>query len=106
MDLKDATLVFLVESASYPTVAELAQAAYDRILDGQDIGYPVLDELIGEASGKGLLRAMHRKYDPVAYEAILAPILHEIDRKKPIRSSRPGWHPADGVDPLGAPSAR
>jgi hypothetical protein len=101
MDLKDATLVFIAESADYPTVAGLAQTAYNRIIDGEDIDYRALDDLIGEASGKGLLRALHRKYDPVAYEAIINPILTEIGRKKPIRSSRPAWRPAPGEDPLG-----
>ena len=33
MDLKDATLMFLAESAGYPAVAQIAQSAYDRLLD-------------------------------------------------------------------------
>ena len=102
MDIRDATLVFLAESADQPVVAELAQSVYDRLLDGAPVDYLMLDELLGEASGKGVLRAMHKKYDPVAFGAILAPIMGEIDRTKPIRSTRPEWHPAPGEDPLGA----
>jgi hypothetical protein len=88
MDLKDATLMFLSESAACPAVASIAQSAYDRLVEGEEIDYRVLDELIGEASGKGVLRDLHRKYSPEAYEAMIGPILQEIDRTKPIRSRR------------------
>ena len=104
MDIRDATLVFLAESADEPVVAELARSVYDRLTNGAAVDYRMLDELVGEASGKGVLRAMARKYSPTAYEAILAPVLQEIGRTKPIRSTRPGWHPAPGEDPL--PAAR
>jgi hypothetical protein len=100
MDLKDATLMFLSESAAYPAVAEIAQSAYDRIVDGEDIDYCVLDELVGEASGKGVLRAMRQKYGPVGFEAIIMPVLQEIGRRKPIHSARSTWRP--GEDPLTA----
>jgi hypothetical protein len=56
MDLKDATLMFVSESAAYPAVASIARSAYDRLAEGEEIDYRVLDELIGEASGKGVLR--------------------------------------------------
>ena len=85
MNLQDATLVFLAESATFPAVAELAQSARDRLLAGEPADYRVLDDLLGEASGKGALRAMSRKYSPTAFEAILAPIMDEIGRSKPIR---------------------
>jgi hypothetical protein len=101
MDLTDATLMFLIEAAAYPAVAELAQAAYDRLVEGEDVDYRVLSDLVAEASGKGVLRAMYRKYSPVAFEAIIDPVLQEIGRRAPIRSSRPAWQPGDG-DPLTA----
>jgi hypothetical protein len=101
MDLKDATLVFLSESAAYPAVASIAQNAYDRLVEGEEIDYRVLDELIGEASGKGVLRELNRKYSPEAYEAMIGPILREIGRNKPIRSQRPPVAPDD--DPLTTP---
>jgi hypothetical protein len=101
MDLKDATLMFLSESAACPAVASIAQSAYDRLVEGEEIDYRVLDELIGEASGKGVLRDLHRKYSPEAYEAMIGPILREIGRTKPIRSRRPPVDPED--DPLTAP---
>ncbi|HEY2264830.1 MAG TPA: hypothetical protein VGI96_19570 [Streptosporangiaceae bacterium] len=100
MDLKDATLMFLSESAAYPAVAEIAQSAYGRIVAGEDIDYRVLDDLVGEASGKGVLRVMRQKYGPVGFDAIVMPVLREIDRRKPIRSARPTWQP--GEDPLTA----
>jgi hypothetical protein len=91
MELRDATLMFLAESAAHPAVAEIAQSAYDRLVQGEDVGYQVLSELIGEASGKGVLRAMHAKYSPEAYEAIIGPVLQEIGRRAPIRSTRTDW---------------
>jgi hypothetical protein len=100
MDLKDATLMFLSESAAYPAVAELAQSAYDRLIEGEDIDYRLLDDLVGEASGKGVLRAMRQKYGPAGFDAIVMPVLGEIDRRKPIRSTRYTWQP--GEDPLTA----
>ena len=104
MDLRDATLMFLVESAAHPAVREIAQAAYDRLVEGEDIDYRVLSDLVDEASGKGVLRAMRRKYGPAGFDAIVMPVLQEIGRRKPIRSSRPAWQP--GEDPLTAPILR
>jgi hypothetical protein len=101
MDLKDATLMFLSESAAHPAVASIAQDAYDRLVEGEEIDYRVLSELIGEASGKGVLRELHRKYSPEACEAMIQPILQEIGRRAPIRSTRPPVAPED--DPLAAP---
>jgi hypothetical protein len=102
MDLRDATLMFLTESAAHPAVASLAQSAYDRLAEGEDIDYRVLNELVGEASGKGVLRAMRQKYGPVAFESIVGPVLQEIGRRKPIRSTRYGYTWQPGEDPLTA----
>ena len=98
MDLKDATLMFLAESAAHPAVAEIAQSAYDRLVEGEDVDYRVLSDLVGEASGKGVLRAMRQKYGPAAFDAMVMPILNEVGRRAPIRSSRSSWQP--GQDPL------
>jgi hypothetical protein len=43
---------------------------------------------------------MKAKYHPEAFDAIVMPILQEIGRRKPIRSSGPAWHPRPGEDPL------
>jgi hypothetical protein len=88
MDLKDATLVLLSESAEYPALASIAEAAYDQLFSLGAVDYRLLDQLIGQASGKGVLRAIHSKYSPVAFEAIVMPILAEIDRQAPVRPSR------------------
>jgi hypothetical protein len=93
MDLKDATLMFLSESAAHPAVAEIAQSAYDRLVEGEDIDYRVLNDLVDEASGKGVLRAMRQKYGPVGFEAIIMPVLQEIGRRKPVHSTRYTWQP-------------
>ncbi len=99
MDLKDATLMLLSESGEHPAVASLARSAYDRLARGEEVHYRLLDELIGEASGKGVLRALHATYSPVAYEAIIMPVLAEIGRQKPARPRpRPG-----GDDPAADP---
>jgi hypothetical protein len=100
MNLQDATLVFLIESQQWPSVATIAQSVYDRQLDGEVVDYRLLDDLIGEASGKGALRAIRQKYGPIAFEAILSPIMDELARAKPIRSTMPEWHPTPGEDPL------
>src|SRR5580692_7583449 len=100
MDIKDATLVMLSESADHPAVASIAQTVYERLVNQEPVDYRLLDDLVGEASGKGVLRALHAKYSPVAYEAIIGPILAEIGRQKPIRSQRYA-SPADpDSDPL------
>jgi hypothetical protein len=97
MDLKDATLMILAESAAYPEVAGLAQSAYDTLAVGGEVPYPVLSGLIGGISGKGVLRALHQKYSATAYEAVITPILREIDRQRPV-PPRPRPDPED--DPL------
>ena len=99
MELKDATLMLLSESDGHPAVASLAKSAYDRLARGEAVDYRLLDELIGEASGKGVLRALHARYSPVAYEAIIMPILAEIGRQKPVRPRRR----PDGDDPESDP---
>jgi hypothetical protein len=48
-----------------------------------------------------VLRELHRKYSPEAYEAMIGPILREVGRNKPIRSQRPSVVPGD--DPLTTP---
>jgi hypothetical protein len=86
MDLKDATLMMLSESADHPAVASIARSAHERLANEEPVDYRLLDDLIGEASGKGVLRALRAKYGPVGFEAIVSPILTEIGRQKPIRS--------------------
>jgi len=92
--------MFLSESAAYPAVASIARDAYDRLAEGEEIDYRVLSELIDEASGKGVLRELNRKYSPEAFNAMIGPILQEIGRRKPIRSQRPPVATED--DPLTA----
>ena len=93
--------MFLSESAAYPAVASIAQSAYDRLVESEEIDYRVLSDLIGEASGKGVLRELHRKYSREACEAMIGPILREIGQRAPIRSTRPPVVPED--DPLTTP---
>jgi hypothetical protein len=104
MDLKDATLMILNESAAHPNVAKIAQAVYDQMASGREVDYRVLDELVGEASGKGVLRAIRQKYGATAHEAIFAPILREIDREKPVPPRRRPAAYQDSADPLTASS--
>jgi len=107
MDLKDAILVISGESAAHPGLAKLAQSAYDQLARDGRVDYRVLSDLIAEASGKGVLRNIHRQYGPTGRDAIFGPILREIDRQKPVPprrrpSARPGgpghsWQPAGEV---------
>jgi hypothetical protein len=100
VNLQDSCLVFLAASAAEPTVAALARSAREQAAETGTADWRLLDQLIGEASGKGILRALGAAHDPVAYNAILHPILAEIGASKPIRSSRPAWYPEPGKDPL------
>jgi hypothetical protein len=100
MDLQDATLIVRTEATAFPELAALAQSAYDELAAGSEVPHEVLSDIIGKASEKGVLRAMHRKYSAAAYNAILMPILTEVGRKRPV-PARP--RPASYVDPLTAP---
>jgi hypothetical protein len=102
MDLRDATLVILTESGDYPGLAQLAQSAYDELTSGHDVAYPVLSDMIGEASGKGVLRALRQKYSPVAFDSIITPILKEIGRQKPVPPRRRPRPSDSSPDPLTA----
>lgn len=95
--------MLLIESADHPAVAALAQQAYDQVASSDSVDYCLLNDLIGEASGKGVLRAIYRKYRPPADEAVIGPILAEIGRQAPIRSRRPTPPPpGSDDDPLTA----
>jgi hypothetical protein len=100
MDIKDATLMMISESADHPAVASLAQSVYERLVNGDPVDYRLLDELIGEVSGKGVLRALHAKYSPTACDAIIMPILTEIGRQKPVRPRRQPEPVNPEADPL------
>jgi hypothetical protein len=102
MDLKDATLMILGESDAHPGLAKLAQSAYDQLARDGQVDYRVLSDLIAEASGKGVLRAINRKYGPVARDAIFGPILREIDRQKPVPPRRTSAARRGGPGPLTA----
>jgi hypothetical protein len=103
MELRDATLMMLAESAGHPELERLARLAYDSLTDRGEVHYGVLDQMIGEASGCGMLRALRTKYSQVAYEALIMPILQEIGERKPILSSRRPPEPGSPGDPLTAP---
>jgi hypothetical protein len=104
MDLKDATLMVLSESLAFPALATLARSVFDQLWAGREVDYRLLDDMLGEASERGVLEAMRNKYNPTAYDAILTPITEEIGRQKPIRLSRDVWRgappPRGQSDPL------
>ena len=104
MDLRDATLMLLTESAPWPAVSALAQTAYDQIFDGEQVDYRLLNELVGEVSGKGVLRHLGRKYSQATAEAIVLPICAEAERQAPVPPRRYRTSPAPGSsdDPLTA----
>ena len=87
--------MILAESAGYPDLGQLAQSAYDALAEGDEVPHWILSDMIGEASGKGVLRLIHQKYSPTAYEALLMPIFREIDRQRPVPV-----RPAPEDDPL------
>jgi len=106
MDLKDATLMLLAESAGHPGLAAAAQSTHDALASGQQVPYQTLSDLLGEASGKGVLRDLRHKYSATAFEAIVFPICREIDRQKPVPPrGRAAAYPG-GRDPLTDPDWR
>ena len=104
MDLTDATLMILNESAAHPGLAKLAQSAHDQLTRDGEVDYRVLSDMIGEASGKGVLKAIQQKYSATAHGAMLTPILREIDRQKPVPPRRTASAHQDSPDPLTAAS--
>jgi hypothetical protein len=102
MDLRDATLMILTESAAHPGLATLAQSVYDQLGTDGEVGYRLLSDLVGEASGKGVLRAISQKYGVTTRDAIFMPILREIDRQKPVPPRRTASEHQDRPDPLTA----
>jgi hypothetical protein len=102
VDLKDATLMILTESGAHPSLERLAQAAYDELASGREVAYLILGDMINEASGKGVLRALHHKYSAAAYDAMLMPILEEIGRRKPVPPRRRPVPSDSSPDPLTA----
>lgn len=102
MNIQDATLIVLTEAAACPGLAALVQPTYDDLASGFEVSHEVLSGIIGKASEKGVLRSMHSKYSAVAYDAILMPILMEVDRQRPVPPRRGPASP-DGIDPLTAP---
>jgi len=104
MDLKDATFMILNESADHPGLAKLAQSAYDQLTRDEQVDYRVLSDMIADASGKGVLRAINRKYGPTTRDAIFGPVLREIDRQKPVPPRRTSSARPGRPDPLTAAS--
>jgi hypothetical protein len=102
MNLADATFMVLHEAAAHSELAALTQSAYDELAAGNEVPYTVLSDIIGKASEKGVLRTMHREYSATAYDAILMPILAEVDRQKPVPPRRRAAS-EDTFDPLTAP---
>jgi hypothetical protein len=100
MDLKDATLMVLAEAGGHPALAAVAQSVYDQLARGEQVGWQQLDQLTGEMSGTGVLRTLHARYSPVAYDAIMGPILAELGQRKPVP---PRERPAGSTDPASDP---
>jgi hypothetical protein len=102
MNLTDATLIVLGEAAPYPELAALARSAHDELVAGNEVPYTVLTDILGKASEKGVLRALHSKYSETAFDAIIVPICTEVDRQKPVPPRRRAASKAN-IDPLTAP---
>lgn len=88
------------ESAGYPGVARLAESAYLELASDRPAPHLVLSELLGEASGQGLLLDLRIKYSREAYLAMIKPICTEIGRLVPVPPGQ-AWDP-DAIDPLTA----
>lgn len=96
--------MILSESAGHPGLERLAQSAYDQVATDGQVDYRVLSDMIAEASGRGVLRAIHQKYGPTTRDAIFGPVLREIDRQKPVPPRRTASARPGSPDPLTAAS--
>lgn len=96
--------MLMTESAAHPGLAKLAQSAHDRLTRNGEADYHLLNDMIAEASGKGVLQEIQQKYSATAHEAMLTPILREIDRQKPVPPRRMASAHQDSPDPLTAAS--
>jgi len=76
--------MILTESGAHPSLARIAQSAYDELASGREVPHGILSVLLDEASGKGVRRALHQKYSAAAYDAMIMPICQEIGRQKPV----------------------
>ena len=94
--------MILTESGGHPSLERLAQTAYDELASGREVSYLLLDDMIGEVSGKGVLRALRQKYSAAACDAMLMPILDEIGRRKPVPPRRRPVPSDSSPDPLTA----
>jgi hypothetical protein len=102
MDLRDAMLMILAESAAHPGLAKLAQSAHDQIARDGQVDYRVLSDLIGEASGKGVLRA-HRHgshFRPEIPSSARAALT--TDHEVSVTASLARMRPASGGTPISA----
>ena len=81
MDLNDALLMIMVESGDHPALAALARSAHEQLGGDGVVDYRLLSDVVAEASGKGVLRAINAEHGPVTRDAIFGPILREIDRQ-------------------------
>jgi hypothetical protein len=93
------------EAAPVPSPRHLShsgavQGGWFQRLQAFEVPYRVLSDLLGEASGKGILRALRQKYSATAFEAMLFPLLREVDRQKPVPPRRHSAPWGDGADPL------
>jgi len=94
--------MILTESGEHQELARLAQSAYEILSNDREVPYGILSKMLGEASGKGVLRALQGKYSGTAYNAMLIPICREIDRQKPVPPRRRTGLRPESADPLTA----
>lgn len=102
MDLRDATLMMLAAADGHPELERLARLAFEALTDHGEVHHELLSDMLGEASGSGVLGLLREHYSPAAYEALLMPIYREIGLQKPIFSGR---RPAPDIrDALSTPA--
>src|ERR1035438_10696809 len=98
MDLKDATLMILNESAAHPSVAKIAQAAYDHLASGQEVDHRVLDELVGEPVARACSAPSGKSTVPRPTRPYSRPFFVKSTRRSP--SPRAGGQPHTKTTPI------
>jgi hypothetical protein len=84
MDLRDATRMILSESAPYPELMRVTQAAHDELSFGRPVDHTVLNGILREAARKGLFSGLRAKYGVEAFEDMVTVLAKEIDRQAPV----------------------
>ncbi|WP_329243739.1 hypothetical protein OG417_46500 [Actinoallomurus sp. NBC_01490] len=89
MDLKEASYMFLSESTPYAELRSVAQAAYEDFSAGREVPYVALKGMFVEASRKGVLGKLKKRYGYDTFCDMVIVLGRETDRQRTIAGKAP-----------------